>query len=49
VLAVDGIVWYGRAGDRIQLGCEMDPPGGWERVSLDRATGRELARGVRRS
>lgn len=44
-VAVDGITWTERNGDRIQLSAEMDPPGGWVDVELDAMTGRELARG----
>jgi hypothetical protein len=43
-IAVDGIVWFERVGELLRLSCEMDPPGGWQDVSLDRATGRELSR-----
>ena len=44
-VAVDGITWHERDGDRIRLSAEMDPPGGWVDVELDAVTGRELARG----
>lgn len=43
-VAVDGITWRDRVGDRLLLSAEMDPPGGWVDVELDAATGRELAR-----
>lgn len=43
-VAVDGITWTGREGDRIQLSAEMDPPGGWVDVELDAITGREISR-----
>lgn len=39
-VAVDGILWRGQDGDRIELAAEMDPPGGWIEVELDVATGR---------
>lgn len=45
-LAVDGIIWRKLDGDRLYVSCEMDPPGGWEDVVVDRTTGREIARGV---
>lgn len=38
-VAVDGITWRGREGDRILVSAEMDPPGGWVDVELDAATG----------
>jgi hypothetical protein len=38
-VAVDGIVWVGKEGDRIALSAEMDPPGGWIDVVLDGKTG----------
>jgi hypothetical protein len=44
-IAVDGITWTSRDGDRIQLSAEMDPPGGWVDVELDAITGREISRG----
>jgi hypothetical protein len=43
-IAVDGIVWSECIGERIHVSCEMDPPGGWQDVTLDRATGREVSR-----
>ena len=43
-VAIDGLTWTGRDGDRIQLSAEMDPPGGWVDVELDALTGRELSR-----
>ncbi|MDB4952943.1 MAG: hypothetical protein JWO36_512 [Myxococcales bacterium] len=42
-VAIDGIVWQSREGDRIKLSAEMDPPGGWVDVELDAATGRRLS------
>ena len=44
-VAIDGLTWTGRDGDRIQLSAEMDPPGGWVDVELDAITGRETSRG----
>ena len=44
-VAIDGLTWTGRDGDRIQLSAEMDPPGGWVDVELDSLTGREVSRG----
>jgi hypothetical protein len=44
-VAVDGIIWTGCEGNRIQLSAEMDPPGGWVDVELDVVTGREVSRG----
>lgn len=41
-IAVDGITWRERIGDRILLSCEMDPPGGWVDVELDARTGEQL-------
>jgi hypothetical protein len=46
-VAVDGITWRGREGNRIQISTEMDPPGGWVDVVLDALTGREIARETR--
>lgn len=46
-VAIDGLTWTGRDGDRVQLSAEMDPPGGWVDVELDALTGRELSRGQR--
>jgi len=43
-VAIDGIVWRGQDGDRIQLSAEMDPPGGWVDVELDATTGRPTSR-----
>jgi hypothetical protein len=41
-VAIDGILWRGQSGGRIQLSAELDPPGGWVDVELDMATGRKL-------
>lgn len=43
-VAIDGITFDQVDGSILRLHAEMDPPGGWFAVSLDAATGRELAR-----
>lgn len=44
-IAVDGITWSEREGERLRVFAEMDPPGMWVDVDLDRDTGAELRRG----
>jgi hypothetical protein len=43
-VAVDGIVFDSVTGPFVRIAAEMDPPGGWFDVTLDAATGREIAR-----
>lgn len=45
-IAVDGIVFQEVRRGTLVLSAEMDPPGGWEDVALDSATGVTLWRGV---
>lgn len=43
-LAVDGVVCQELADDFMIVAAEVDPPGGWDRVKIDIATGREISR-----
>lgn len=43
-VAVDGVVFVREDEATVVVHAEMDPPGGWFAVTLDRATGRELSR-----
>ncbi|MBX9720606.1 MAG: hypothetical protein K2X81_04335 [Candidatus Obscuribacterales bacterium] len=42
-LAVDGIVCH-EIGETLTVDAEMDPPGGWQRVTIDLDSGAELTR-----